>query len=268
MPVTDFDGKVAIITGGSSGIGLAAAQALVARGASVALCGVEDDQVEAAAAALSVSADQTLGMVADVREESSVAALVDAAVARFGGLDIVITAAGIQRYGTATETSCEEWDVVQSTNTRGAFLTIKHSLPHLRARGTGSIVIVSSVQAFVTQIGVAAYTASKAALTALARSTAVDEARHGIRANAVCPASVDTPMLREAAARFSDGTPAGIDALIAAWGAMHPIGRVAHPREVAEVIAFLASDRASFVTGASIPVDGGLLAAAPVELPR
>lgn len=154
-------------------------------------------------------------------------------------------------------------------NVKGCFLTVKHALPHLRAsRGGGSIVIVSSVQAHACQSAVAAYTASKAALNALARSIAVDEAAHGVRANAVCPGSIDTPMLRSAARRFSDGTDAGEDALVRDWGLMHPLGRVGTAAEVAEVIAFLASGRASFVTGVRLPVDGGLLAKLPVVLPN
>jgi NAD(P)-dependent dehydrogenase (short-subunit alcohol dehydrogenase family) len=180
----------------------------------------------------------------------------------------VVTAAGVQRYGDAADTTLKQWDDVIRINLTGCFLVVRHCLPHLRAAGRGSIVIVSSVQAFATQRDVAAYTTSKAALTGFTRSIAVDEAPRGIRANAVCPASVDTPMLRAAARKFSDGTAAGADSLVAQWGRGHPIGRVARPEEVAEVVAFLASDRSSFVTGVSLPVDGGMLAAASVVLPE
>ena len=128
-------------------------------------------------------------------------------------------------------------------------------------------MIVSSVQALATQTDVAAYTATKGALNALARSMAIDEAAHGVRVNAVCPGSVDTPMLRHSAGLFSDGTPDGIELTVAGWGRSHPLGRVAQPSEVAEVICFLASPRASFVTGEDIRVDGGLLAGLAVALP-
>ena len=264
----EFDGKVAVVTGGSSGIGQAAAHMLAARGASVAICGIDPDEVDTTTASLPASNGRVLGVAADVTDEAAIGRLIERTMARFGGIDIVVTAAGIQRYGTVADTSAEEWDQVHAVNVRGAFLTIKHALPHLRARESGSIVIVSSVQAYVSQTAVAAYTSSKAALNALARSVAVDEAAHGIRANAVCPASVDTPMLRAAAARFSDGTPAGAQALLDSWGRMHPLGRVARASEIAEVIAFLASDRSSFITGIGLPVDGGLLAAASVALPK
>jgi NAD(P)-dependent dehydrogenase (short-subunit alcohol dehydrogenase family) len=146
------------------------------------------------------------------------------------------------------------------------FLTAKHCVPELRRRGGGAIVNVASVQAFATQAGVAAYAASKAGVIGLTKAIAVDHAAENIRCNAVCPGSVDTPMLRFAAALFKgDSTE---DDTIRAWGSSHPLGRVARPEEVAEVIAFLASDRASFVTGAELKVDGGLLAQLAVVLPE
>jgi NAD(P)-dependent dehydrogenase (short-subunit alcohol dehydrogenase family) len=123
------------------------------------------------------------------------------------------------------------------------------------------------VQAHGTQTEVPAYAASKGALDALVRAMALDEARRGVRVNAVCPGSVDTPMLRASARRFSDGSRDAEDEIITGWGRMHPMGRVAAPREVAEVVLFLASDRASFITGEDIRVDGGLLASLPVTLP-
>ena len=268
--MAEFDGKVALVTGGSSGIGKAAAQLLAERGASVALAGLDAAEVDAAAAEVRSAAACTtvLGVPVDVTDEDSVRSLVDRTVDAFDGLDVVVTAAGVQRYGTAESTTAAEWDEVLRVNLTGCFLTVHHALPHLRRRGGASIVVVSSVQAYVTQTEVAGYTASKAALNGFTRSVAVDEAQHGIRANAVCPGSVDTPMLRWAARRFSDGTAAGEEALVAEWGHMHPMGRVARPEEVAEVIGFLASTRSSFVTGVGLPVDGGLLAAAGVVLSK
>jgi NAD(P)-dependent dehydrogenase (short-subunit alcohol dehydrogenase family) len=265
--MSELDGKVALLIGATSGIGLAAAERLSALGATVIAAGLEDqvDGVRSDWASRGVSG--TVESV-DVRDEDSVSALVERVAAANGGIDILVTAAGIQRYGSAIETSSAVWDEVFEVNVRGAFYAIKHVLPHQRARGGGSIVVVSSVQAFVTQTGVAAYTASKGALNALVRSVAVDEAAHGIRANAVCPGSVDTPMLRASARKFSDGTAAGEQSTIDSWGGMHPLGRVAQPGEVADVIAFLAGPRSSFVTGAAIPVDGGLLASVPVVLPE
>lgn len=263
----ELGGKVAVVTGGGSGIGRAAAELLLARGASVLIGCVDGGEADRASGELVQHADRVATQAADVANEGAVAALMDAAATRFGGIDILVTAAGIQRYGSAADTTAELWDEVLSINLRGCFYAVRHALPYLRTRGGGSIVIVSSVQAFVTQTDVAAYTASKGGLNALTRSIAVDEAANGIRANAVCPGSVDTPMLRAAARKFSDGTDAGEQQLIDTWGKSHPLGRVARPEEIAEMIAFLASDRASFVSGASIPVDGGLTSTIPVVLP-
>jgi NAD(P)-dependent dehydrogenase (short-subunit alcohol dehydrogenase family) len=257
----DMDGKVALVTGAGSGIGQATTELLAARGATVVAADLT------APSAGCGDRDRVGHVRLDVTDEVAVASVVEQTVARHGHLDFLVTAAGIQRYGAAADTSAEQWREVMAVNLDGAFHAVKHALAWMRARGAGAIVLVSSVQAFVTQSDVAAYTASKGALVALARSIAVDEAARGVRANAVCPASVDTPMLRWAAAEFSDGTPAAVENLVATWGRSHPLGRVARPREVAEAIAFLLSERASFITGIALPVDGGLLAKAAVTLP-
>jgi NAD(P)-dependent dehydrogenase (short-subunit alcohol dehydrogenase family) len=255
-------GRVALVTGGSLGIGAAVVQRLVAGGAAVAFCGHDDESVSAAEARY--PGRPVLGLRADVTVAAEMRALADAAVERFGGLDIVVTSAGIQRYGTVEETTEELWHEVLDVNLTGAFLACRAALPHLRARGGGAIVAVSSVQAFAAQHRVAAYAVSKAGINALVRSLALDYAADGIRANTVCPGSVDTPMLRWAADLYrGDST---VDETVARWGRTHPLGRVARAEEVAEVVAFLAGDRASFVTGAEYRVDGGLLAVNPAAL--
>jgi NAD(P)-dependent dehydrogenase (short-subunit alcohol dehydrogenase family) len=151
-------------------------------------------------------------------------------------------------------------------NLKGMYLAARHAIPEMRRRGGGAIVNVSSVQAIASQAGVAAYTASKGGINALTRAMAVDHAVENIRVNAVCPGSVDTPMLRWAADLFRGENT--VEATVEDWGRMHPLGRVARPEEVAEVICFLASPKASFVTGAEYMVDGGLLAALGVRLPE
>jgi NAD(P)-dependent dehydrogenase (short-subunit alcohol dehydrogenase family) len=257
----EMNGKVGLVTGAGGGIGKATAELLAARGATVVAADISSPSPNQAAGC------RTEVIQLDVTDESAVAAAVGQIAARHGRLDFLVAAAGIQRYGTAADTTAGQWREVMAVNLDGAFHAVKHALPLLRASGAGAIVLVSSVQAFVTQSGVAAYTASKGGLVALTRSIAVDEAGHGVRANAVCPGSVDTPMLRWAAARFSDGTQAAADDLVATWGRSHPLGRVAKPEEVAEAIAFLVSERASFITGIALPVDGGLLAQVAVALP-
>jgi NAD(P)-dependent dehydrogenase (short-subunit alcohol dehydrogenase family) len=264
--VNELDGKVALVTGGSLGIGRATARRLADDGAAVVLCGIDDVSVEEAIAELSGAGLEVDGRRADVSSAAEVEGLVRFAADRYGGVDILVNSAGIQRYGTVVDTSEELWDDVLAANLKGMFLTAKHCVPELRRRGGGAIVNVASVQAFATQAGVAAYAASKAGVIGLTKAIAVDHAAENIRCNAVCPGSVDTPMLRFAAALFKgDSTE---DDTIRAWGSSHPLGRVARPEEVAEVIAFLASDRASFVTGAELKVDGGLLAQLAVVLPE
>jgi NAD(P)-dependent dehydrogenase (short-subunit alcohol dehydrogenase family) len=192
--------------------------------------------------------------------------LVNFAAEIYGGVDVLVNAAGVQRYGTVVDTEEEVWDEVLDVNLKGIYLASKYAIPQMRERGGGAIVNLSSVQAFASQKGVAAYTASKGGINALTRAMALDHAEENIRVNAVCPASVDTPMLRWAANLFRGDK--SVEATVAEWGKMHPLGRVATVEEVAEVIAFLASEKASFVTGGEYKVDGGMLAALGVHLPE
>lgn len=264
--MSEFSGKVAIVAGGALGIGLAAARRLAQGGASVVICSDREDQLHQTVEGLRGEGVEVDGLRADVTSSADMRGLVDFAVTAYGGLDILVNSAGVQRYGTVVETDEEVWDEVLGVNLKGIYLSSRHAIPEISKRGGGAIVNVSSVQAFASQKGVAAYTASKGAVNALTRAMSLDHAEQGIRVNAVCPASVDTPMLRWSADLFKgDKT---VEETLESWGMMHPLGRVAEPEEVAEVIAFLASSRASFVTGGEYKVDGGMLAALGVSLPE
>jgi NAD(P)-dependent dehydrogenase (short-subunit alcohol dehydrogenase family) len=264
--MAEFDGKVAVVAGGSLGIGRASARRLADAGAAVVLCGHDDASVEDALTELRGAGLEVDGRRADVTVSAEVEGLVRLATERYGAVDILVNSAGIQRYGTVVDTPEEVWDEVLAVNLKGMFLTAKHCVPEMRRRGGGAIVNVASVQAFATQQGVVAYSASKGGVVALTKSIAVDHAAENIRCNAVCPGSVDTPMLRWAADLFKGDS--SQDETVRTWGRSHPLGRVARAEEVAEVIAFLAGDRASFVTGAELRVDGGLLAQIAVVLPE
>jgi NAD(P)-dependent dehydrogenase (short-subunit alcohol dehydrogenase family) len=262
----EFDGKVAIVAGGSKGIGQATVRKLAPEGASIVFCGSQPGPVQATEAELRAAGRTVTGVVADVTKAADVQRLVQTAVEIYGGVDILAHSAGVPRYGTVVETDEAPWDEVMNVNVKGMFLTSKSAIPELRKRGGGVIVNVSSVQAFASQTDVAAYTASKGAINALTRAMALDHAGENIRVVAVCPASVDTPMLRYAAELWKAERTS--DEMVAEWGTMHPLGRVATPDDVAEVIAFLASPRAAFVTGSEHKVDGGMLAALGVRLPE
>ncbi|MCB9267160.1 MAG: glucose 1-dehydrogenase [Lewinellaceae bacterium] len=241
-------GKNAVITGGAKGIGGAATRALHREGANVVILDVDS---------LGGKLAEELGKGAlffkcDVSRETEVRQAMEKAVETFGDLDILVNNAGIQRYSTVTETTEEEWDLVMNVNLKSAFLCAKHAIPSMLAKGKGVVINVSSVQAFITQNNVAPYTTSKTAMLGLTRSIAVDYAPN-IRSVAVCPGTVDTPMLRDALQLSPDP-----EAVYQECVDMHLAKRICSPEEVAELIVFLASDKAPFITGQAIRIDGGL----------
>jgi NAD(P)-dependent dehydrogenase (short-subunit alcohol dehydrogenase family) len=262
------EGRVALVTGGSMGIGAGAVLSLARRGSAVAVHGHDATQSEALAARIREQGGRAIGLGGPIQEATTSFAAVEATLEAFGRLDTLVTSAGIQRYGDVVSTTPELWDEVFDVNAKGVFLACQAALPHIRRAPAGSVVIVASVQGSASQSNVVAYAASKGALHALGRAMALDEAPYGVRVNTVSPGSVDTPMLRTAAAQWSDGTPEGAEMIVAKWGLMHPLGRVATIDEVGDVIAFLAGPTASFITGADIRVDGGLLAKVATVLPH
>jgi len=248
--MTRFENKVVLITGGSRGIGLTTAQLFKAEGAQVMVAARATERGRTAAE------QNGLGFVAvDVQVAAECENSVRETVQQFGRLDVLVNGAGIiYRNRPVEQTSEDEWDATFDTNVKGAFLMSKFALPHLR-EAKGTIVNLASYVGLVGLKGLAAYNASKAALVNLTRSMALDYAQEGIRVNCVCPGSVDTDMIQEAWRLYGDMAEAS-----RVWAAKHPLGRIAQPEEVGRAILFLASEEASFITGAALPVDGGITA--------
>lgn len=254
----DFEGKVALVTG-TSGIGRASAIRLAEDGAVVFSLGIDE---KANAELKTIAEDRNLTILVR-RVDVSLADAVGAAVAelesRHGGLDIIVNSAAVHPYGTTVTTDAETFARCMAVNVGSIHLTAHFGVPLMMKRGGGAIVNISSVQGHACQKGVAAYVASKGAIHALTRAMALDHAADGIRVNSVSPGSVRTPIL-ELAARTFDGEEADIEAVFKRFGASHPLDRIGEPEEVADMVAYLASSRAGFVTGADFIIDGGLTA--------
>jgi meso-butanediol dehydrogenase/(S,S)-butanediol dehydrogenase/diacetyl reductase len=245
-----FESKVVLITGGTSGIGLAAAKSFSNEGASVIVIGRNRERGAKAVRNLKVSFES-----GDISVAEDCRRLVARSLELHGRLDVLVNCAGvIFRNRTVEQTTEAEWDTTFGINAKGTFLMCKYALASLRET-QGCIVNVSSYVGLVGFAGASAYAASKAAIVNLTRSMALDHAGEGIRVNAVCPGSVDTEMIRAAWRQFGN-----VDEARELWAAKHPLRRIATPEEIARVILFLASTDASFITGTALPVDGGITA--------
>jgi NAD(P)-dependent dehydrogenase (short-subunit alcohol dehydrogenase family) len=242
-----FAGRSALITGGGSGIGRASALALAGEGALVTVAGRTAETLQETVRQIEAHGGSARYVVADITDESQVEMAVRAATDGIGRLDLALNNAGYDgEYQLTTDYSTEMLDHMIALNVRGVFLSMKYELQHMVAQGAGAIVNMSSGAALVGVPGFSGYTATKAAEIAMTKSSALEAAPHGIRINAVCPGLVDTPMI----ATLDDQQRKSLaDA--------HPLGRIARADEIADAVVWLCSDKASFVTGIALPVDGG-----------
>lgn len=245
----DFNNKTILVTGGAKGIGEGCVRVFHREGGNVCVLDTDEKAGEGLCGELG---DRTLFVRCDVSNESQVKAAVQKTVDRFGGLDVLVNNAGIMQYLTVTETTVENWDKVMGVNVKGAFLCAKHSIPYMQKQESGIVVNMSSVQAYITQEKVAAYVTSKSALIGLTRSIAIDYAPQ-IRSVAICPGAVDTPLNRQAFQQSSDPEQVRQETI-----GLHLLERMAQPEEIGELVAFVASDRGSFINGQPIRIDGGL----------
>ena len=252
-----LDGRVAAVTGAGSGIGRGVAVALAAAGARLVVNDVDATGLDETLRLVREAGSDGASSVGDVRVRADVQRLVDTAVERFGGLDAMVANAAVGVYVDLEEMSEDELDRVLDVDLKGALVSAQLAIPALRARGGGSIVFVTSVQAYATLRGCVAYGAAKAGLVAATRALAVEVGEHGIRVNAIAPGTIDTPMLARDLDGMNTAEAAGfLDRVRAA----NALGRIGTVEEVADVLVFLVSDAARYVTGATVVADGGFLA--------
>jgi len=254
--MADFSGKCVVVTGATSGIGTAIARAFAAEGASLVLSGRNVERGQAILSEITGGGTKAIFIAGDVGDEKFCNSLIVAAESQFGGLDVLVNNAGIIHRATAAETTNEQWRETMSVNVDGVFYLSRAAVPALLRGGGGNIVNIASDWGLTGGAGAAAYCVSKGAVIQLTRSMALDHSAAGIRVNAVCPGETDTPML-EREFQSVGLSPSDEKARISAEV---PLGRIAHPDEIASVVLFLASDKASYVTGATYSVDGGTTA--------
>lgn len=246
----DFKGKVAFVTGAGMGMGLAAAQAFSKAGAAVALVDSNEAVVKKEAEALIAAGSQAIAIVCDVADEAQVKAAVELAIATLGRLDMAFNNAGIQSPAIETaDASGEEFERVNGVNLRGVWNCMKYELQQMRKQGNGTIVNNSSIGGLIGLPGRAIYHAGKHGVIGLTRSSALEYATQGIRINAICPGTIETPMVMDMIAKDPDV----MDTILA----MQPIGRLGKAEEVADVVLWLSGPGSTFVIGQAIAVDGG-----------
>ncbi|MBI1355500.1 MAG: glucose 1-dehydrogenase [Acidobacteria bacterium] len=245
----DLTGKSALITGGASGIGEAIARAFVAQGARVVIG--DRDASRALQLAEEIGAE---GTALDVTDPRSLRAAMDRAIDAAGGLDLLVNCAGLMHVGKLHETEPEDYDRIQAVNARGVYLACRAAIEPMLRRRSGNIINIASVASLIAVERRFAYCVSKGAVLEMTRALAIDYARDGIRANAICPGTVDTPMIRGYVQKYFGDDVAGT---LAQLHERQPIGRMGEAREIAALAVFLAADESAFMTGAALPIDGG-----------
>jgi len=247
-----LQGKVALITGGSSGIGEATAKLFAREGAKVVVADIQAEGGQRVAAAIQAEGAEAAFVRADVSREDDAKQMVEFTVARYGRLDVLFNNAGVESPKPEVETSEAEWDRIMAVNAKGVFLGTKHAIAAMRRSGGGSIINTSSIFGLIGSPGFAAYHASKGAVRLFTKSTALAHAKEGIRANSIHPGVIETPMLREVIAHEANPERARQE-----WMKGEPIGRFGTPEDIAYGALYLASDESSFVTGTELVIDGG-----------
>ncbi len=255
----DLNEKVALVTGGASGIGAETARLLAAKGAAVAIADIDAEGGAANAAMITKAGGRAAHITLDVTSEASWEAAMAAVVAQFGGLHILLNGAGIELVAKIVDTSLADFQKVMAVNLDGVFLGIKHAMPTMRDSGGGSIINISSIAGLRGYMRQIAYCGSKGGVCLMTKAAAMEAAHYGynVRVNSVHPGAIETPMV-EALVAHRDA--AGQKAAMEKMRQMHPIGRMGQPIDIANAILFLASDASSFMTGAEIVVDGGITA--------
>jgi NAD(P)-dependent dehydrogenase (short-subunit alcohol dehydrogenase family) len=250
-----LEGRVAIVTGAGSGIGAASARRFAAEGATVGVADIRLAKAGEVAEEIRGAGGEALALGVDVADAASVAAMVGTVVDAYGRLDVLFNNAGTLRPGTAVELAVEDWDLVMAVNVRSVFLGAKYAVPLMAQQGKGSIINTASISGLHGDGGAVCYAASKAAVINLTRALSTDHAAAGIRVNAICPGTIQTPPVQRMMA-----DPEALATNLAA----HAVGRLGFPEEIAAAAVWLASDESSFVSGEALVVDGGLHARSPL----
>ena len=255
----EFDGRAVLVTGGALGIGRGLVGAFAREGGAVAIADLNAEAAHSLAGEISASGGRAVATVGDVSRAGDAQRMVAETVAAFGRLDVLVNNAGIQPvdwYFRIEDTPEEVWDRILGVNLKGVFLMSKYAIPEIRRAGRGVVINMASVQGLQSMPKVPSYAASKGGILSLTRNMALDYAPEGIRVVAICPGTIDSEMVR-VAARAEGGDE---EANVRRYGAFHPLGRIGQPDDIAQAMLFLASDRASFITGEYLTVDGGFLA--------